>query len=372
VTATEIRIGHFAPYSGPASAYGTVGKALAAFFRMVNDQGGVAGRSINFITMDDGYVPGRAVEVTRRLVEQEKVSFLLDPLGTASNSAIEKYMNSRGVPQLFVATGADKWANPKAFPWTMGWAPSYRTEAQVYARYITANMPDAKVAAIYQNDDFGKDYLAGLRDVFGDRFNAVKSVSYEVADATIDSQAVTLRASGADVLVTAATPKFAAQMIRKMFDLGWKPAHFLSNVSISVASVMQPAGAEKGIGIISAAYNKDASDPAWAGDPGMLEWRAFMAKYIPDGDLNDTNYVFAYGIGITAMQVLRQCNGDFSRENIMRQAANLKDLVIPTHINGISVNTSPTNYHPIRQMRLMKWSGKQWELFGDVIEGPAI
>ncbi len=374
VTATELKIGHIVSYSGPASAYGVIGKTLVAYMRMVNDQGGIAGRRINFITLDDGYVPARAVEAARKLVEQEEVSFLLNPLGTPSNSAIQKYMNIKKVPQLFVATGADKWGNPKEFPWTMGWQPSYRTEAQIYAKYINANLPDARVAVIYQNDDFGKDYLAGLRDVFGDKHNArvIKTVSYEVTDATIDSQAVTLRASGADVLVTAATPKFAAQMIRKVFDLGWKPAHFLTNVSISVASVMEPAGPEKGTGIISAAYNKDAGDPAWAKDPGMMEWRAFMAKYIPDGDLNDTNYVFGYGVGVTAMQVLRQCNGDFSRENIMRQAASLKDLVIPTHISGIKVNTSPTNFHPIQQMQLMKWSGKAWELFGKVIEGSAV
>jgi branched-chain amino acid transport system substrate-binding protein len=374
VTATEIKIGHFVAYSGPASAYGVIGKTLVAFMRMVNDQGGVSGRKINFITVDDGYAAPRAVEAARRLVEQDEVSFLLNPLGTASNSAIQKYMNAKKVPQLFVATGADKWADPQRFPWTMGWQPSYRTEGQIYAKYINANLPYAKIAVIYQNDDFGKDYLAGLRDVFGDKYSSkvVKQVSFEVTDATIDSQAVTLKASGADVLVTAATPKFAAQMIRKVFDLGWKPAHFLTNVSVSVASVMEPAGAEKGIGVISAAYNKDAGDPTWAKDPGMLEWRAFMAKYIPDGDLNDTNYVFGYGVGVTAMQVLRQCGADLSRENIMKQAASLHDLVIPTHINGIKINTSATNYHPIQQMQLMKWTGKQWELFGNVIEGSAI
>ncbi len=371
VTATEIKIGQTEAYSGPASAYGAIGFGLVAFFKRVNDQGGIAGRKINFISVDDGYSPPKAVEQTRRLVEQEGVAFMLNGLGTPSNTAVQKYLNQKKVPQLFVSSGAEKWANPKEFPWTIGFQPSYRTEAQIYAKYILANKPNGKIAVLYQNDDFGKDYVAGIRDVLGDKYDrmVVKAVSYEVTDPTIDSQAVTLQGSGADVLVTAATPKFAAQMIRKIYDLDWKPLHLLTDVSISVASVITPAGPERAVGLIAAGYGKDASDPAFKDDPGMLEWRAFMKEYLPDADVTDANYAYAYSVGGVTLQTLKQCNGDFSRENILKQATNLQNLQLPMLLPGIVVNTSPTNYHPIRQEQLQRWNGTRWELFGNVIEG---
>ncbi|GGJ09612.1 ABC transporter substrate-binding protein [Neoroseomonas lacus] len=370
VTATELKIGNFMPYSGPASAYGVIGRGDAAFFKMVNDQGGVGGRQINFISYDDGYSPPRAVEQTRRLVEQDHVALLFHTLGTPSNSAIVRYTNQRRVPHLFLATGADKWGNYQDTPWTIGWQPSYRTEAQIYAKYMLEQKPNAKIALLYQNDDFGKDYVTGVKDVLGSRFDGmVTTASYEVTDPTVDSQVVSLRGSGADVMVTAATPKFAAQTIRKIHDIGWHPMHFLSNVSISIAAVMRPAGPERGIGIITSAYQKDITDATWANDPGMRSWREWMRKYLPEGDITDSGYATAFNASTTMLQVLKQCEGDFSRENIMRQVANLHDLEVPLLLPGIKVNTSPTNFHPIRQMQLQKWSGEHWERFGDVIEG---
>lgn len=370
VTATELKIGNFMPYSGPASAYGVIGRGDSAFFKMVNDNGGVGGRQINYISYDDGYSPPRSVEQTRRLVEQDRVAFLYHTLGTPTNSAVVRYVNARKVPHLFLATGADKWGNYRETPWTIGWQPSYRTEAQIYAKYMLEQKPSAKVALLYQNDDFGKDYVTGVKDVLGNRFDQmVTTASFEVTDPTVDSQIVTLRGTSADVLITAATPKFAAQTIRKVHDIGWRPMHFMTNVSISVAAVMRPAGPERGIGIITSAYQKDVTDPAWANDPHLQEWRAFMQKYLPEGDQADSGYVTSYNCTTTLMHVLRQCDGDFSRENIMRQVANLHDLEIPLLLPGIKVNTSPTNFHPIRQMQLQKWSGEHWERFGDVIQG---
>ena len=374
VTATEIKIGQTMAYSGPASAYGTSGRGLSAYFKRANDQGGVAGRMINFISVDDGYSPPKTVEQTRRLVEQEGVAFMLLGLGTAPNTAVQKYLNQKKVPQLFVASGADKWANPKEFPWTIGFNPSYRTEGQIWAKYVLANKPDGKIAFLYQNDDLGKDYVAGVRDVLGDRFDrmVVKLVSYEVTDPTIDSQAVAMQGSGADVLLTAATPKFAAQIIRKTFDLGWKPLHLLTNVSSSVATVILPAGAERAVGIVTAGFIKDLNDPAWSDDPGMAEWRGFMKEYMPDSDLNENNYLFAYAVGGTAMQMLKQCEGNFSRENILKQATNLHNLQCPTLLPGILVNTAPDNYHTIRQLQLARWNGARWERFGEVIQGSEV
>ena len=371
VTATEIKIGHTIPYSGPASAYGVIGQGHAAFFKRVNDKGGINGRKINFMSLDDGYSPPKTVEQVRRLVEQDQVAFLFNTLGTPNNTAIQKYVNQKKVPHLFLSTGADKWGNPKEFPWTIGWQPSYRTEAQIYAKYIMKNAPNGKVTVLYQNDDFGKDYLIGLKDGFGAQYSkfVTKEFSFEVTDATIDSQAVSMQATGADIVVTAATPKFAAQMIRKISDMGWKPLHFLTNVSTSVGAVITPAGPEKAVGIISSSYLKDPTDPTWANDAGMNEWRAFMKEYIPNGDLTDGGYVFSYGVCTTMVQVLKQCGNDFSRENVMRQAAAIKNLYVPTLLPGITVNTSPENYHPIRQMQLSKWTGKTWELFGEIIEG---
>jgi branched-chain amino acid transport system substrate-binding protein len=369
VTATEIKIGNTNPHSGPASAYGAIANAEVAYFRMINDRGGINGRKINFISLDDAYSPPKTVEQTRRLVEQEGVAFIFNGLGTPTQTAVRGYLNAHKVPQLFVATGADKWGDPKHFPWTMGWQPSYRTEAAIYAKYILREKPDAKIAVLYQNDDFGKDYLAGLKDGLGERYTkmVVKEVSYETTDPTIDSQAVTLQSSGADVLVTAATPKWAAQTIRKIADLNWKPLHFMTNVSVSVGSVIKPAGAANAVGMITGAYQKDATDPKWANDPGMQEWLAFMKQYMPGADITDNNHTYGYGVSATLMQVLRQCGNDLSRANIMRQAANLKDLEIPTLLPGIRVNTSPTNYHPIRAMQLQRWTGKTWDLFGEVI-----
>jgi len=371
VTATEIKIGHTIAYSGPASAYGVIGKSHSAFFKRVNDQGGVGGRKINFISLDDGYSPPKTVEMVRRLVEQDQVAFLFNTLGTPTNTAIHKYVNQKKVPHLFVATGADKWGDPKNYPWTIGWQPSYRTEAQIYAKYILQQKPDAKIAVIYQNDDFGKDYLIGVKDQLGANYakHVVKELTYEVTDATIDSQAVSMRDAGADVLVAAPTPKFAAQLIRKVYDMGWKPLFCMSNVAISVGAVMDPAGPEKGVGIISTLYLKDSSDPAWNDDAGMKDWRAFMKEYVPGGDLLDGGYIAAYGSAQTMLQTLKQCGTDFSRENVMHQAANIKDFVAATVLPGIKVNTSPTNYHPIKQMQLAKWNGKSWERFGDVLAG---
>ncbi len=371
VTDTEIKIGHTIPYSGPASAYGVIGQGHTAFFKRVNDKGGIAGRKINLISLDDGYAPPKTVEQVRRLVEQDQVAFLFNTLGTPNNTAIQKYVNSKKVPHLFLSTGADKWGDPEHFPWTIGWQPSYRTEAQIYAKYIMKNRPGAKVAVLYQNDDFGKDYITGFKDGFGKDYAkyVVKEFSFEVTDATIDSQAVSMQATGADVILTAATPKFAAQMIRKVSDMDWKPLHFLTNVSSSVGAVITPAGPERAVGIITSAYGKDPTDPTWANDAGMNEWRAFMKEYIPTGDLTDGGYVFSYGVCTTLMQMLKQCGTDFSRENVMKQATSLKDLYIPTLLPGITVSTSPTNFHPIRQMQLQKWTGKTWELFGEIIEG---
>jgi len=371
VTATEIKIGHTNPYSGPASAYGVLGKLEQAYFnKMVNEQGGVAGHKIDFISYDDGYSPPRTVEQIRKLVEQEKVAFTFNTLGTPSNSAIERYMNQRKVPQLFVATGADKWGNYKEFPWTIGWQPSYRTEAQIYTKYMLQQKPDMKLAILYQNDDFGKDYPAGVKDVLGDKFSKmVTTATYEVTDPTVDSQITGLQASGADVLLVVATPKFAAQAIRKVHDLNWKPMFFLTNVAISVGAVINPAGPENAVGIISAGYLKDSTDPAWKDDAGMKEWRAFMDKYMPGADQTDGGYIAAYAVSNTMLKVLKQCNDDFSRENVMKQATNLHDVDNPLLLPGIKINTSPTNYHPIRAMQLMKWDGKTWVRFGEIIEG---
>jgi branched-chain amino acid transport system substrate-binding protein len=371
VTATEIKIGNTNAYSGPASAYGVIAKTESAFFRMVNDQGGVAGRKINFISYDDSYSPPKTVEQTRRLIEQDQVAFLFQSLGTLTNTAIHRYVNQKKVPHLFISTGADKWGDYKRFPWTMGYQPSYRTEAQIYTKYMQSALPNAKMAILYQNDDFGKDYPAGVKDVLGDKYESVvvKEATFETSDATVDSQLTTLQASGANVLLVAATPKFAAQAIRKVHDLGWHPTFFLTNVSISVGAVMNPAGPENGVGIITTGYMKDPTDPAFKDDPGMNEWRAFMAKYMPGSDLTDGGYVFAYGVSMVMWQVLKQCNGDFSRANIMKQAANLHDAYDPVLLPGIKVNTSPTNFHPIRAMQLQRWTGTTWERFGDVIEG---
>ena len=368
-TDTEIKIGNTMPYSGPASAYGTIGKAEAAYFKKINDEGGINGRKINFISLDDGYSPPKTVEMVRRLVEQDEVLLVFGPLGTPSNTAIQKYMNAKKVPQLFVATGATKWNDPKGNPWTMGWQPNYQTETTVYAKHILKTKPNAKIGVLYQNDDYGKDYLKGLKDGLADKVKMiVAEVSFEVTDPTIDSQIVQLQGSGADVFINITTPKFAAMAIRKAHDIGWKPVQYLNNVSASVGSVLTPAGLEKSVGIISSNYGKDPTDPQWANDPGMNEWRAFMAKYFPDGNLTDSSNVYGYSVARTLVQVLKQCGDNLTRENVMKQAANLKDFDTGLALPGIRINTSPTDFAPIQAIQLVKFDGKTWGLFGEVLD----
>ncbi len=370
VTATELKIGHTIAYSGPASSYGVIGKLEVAFWKMVNAEGGVGGRKINFISLDDGYSPPKTVEQVRRLVEQDKVAFLFNNLGTPTNSAIVRYVNHKKVPHLFLATGASKWADYHKYPWTMGFQPNYRTEAQIYTKYILKEKPNAKIAILYQNDDFGKDYPTGVKDVLGDRYHKmVTEATYETTDPTIDSQMTQLQASGADVLLVAAIPKFAAQSIRKVHDLGWKPLFLMTNVSVSVATVMEPAGPEKGVGVISSNYIKDPTDPQWDKDPGLNEWRAFIDKWAPDADKTDISNVYAYGVSKAMLHVLRQCKGDFSRPNILHQAESIHKLELPTLLPGVTVSTSHTNHAPIKALRLMRWNGKSWTFFGDIIEG---
>ena len=366
---SEIRIGNTNPYSGPASAYGTIGKSIAAYFKMVNDQGGINGRKINFISYDDGYSPPKTVEMVRKLVEQDEVLFVFQTLGTPSNTAIHKYMNARKVPQLHVATGATKWNDPKHFPWTMGWQPNYQTEGQVYARHILQTKPDAKIAILFQNDDYGKDYVKGLKDGLGDKAKSmiVAEASYEVTEPTVDSQIVQLQSSGANVLFNVATPKFAAQAIRKAYDIGWKPVHYLNNVSTSVGSVLTPAGLDKSVGLITTAYYKDPTDQRWADDPAVKQWVAFMKKYNPDANLNDAFGMYGYSVAMTAHQVLRQAGDNLTHENIMRQAASMKDYRVETLLPRILINTSKDDYAPIEAVQLQRFNGKQWELFGDVI-----
>jgi branched-chain amino acid transport system substrate-binding protein len=369
VTATEIKIGNTMPYSGPVSSYSPIGKLESAFFKMVNEQGGVAGHQIIFDTLDDGYSPPKTVEDVRRLIEEDQVAFLFNTLGTPTNSAIVRYVNQKKVPHLFVSTGAAKWGEYKEYPWTTGFQPDYRTESQIYAKYILQQKPNAKVAVLYQNDDFGKDYLFGLHAVFGDRYGKmVTEATYEPTDPTVDSQISTLQASGADVLVVVAAPKFAAQAIRKVYDLSWKPLFVMTNVSISVAAVLTPAGPEKAIGMISTGWLKDPTDHQWDNDAGMKEWRAFMAKYMPGADLTDGNYVYAYAASKLMLHVLQACKGNFSRDNIMKQAESLHDLELPTLLPGIKVNTSHTDHRPVKAMRLERWDGKTWVMFGDIIE----
>ncbi|MCC8944517.1 MULTISPECIES: ABC transporter substrate-binding protein [Bradyrhizobium] len=366
---TEIKIGNIMPYSGPASAYGVIGRTEAAYFKKVNDAGGINGRKINFISYDDAYSPPKAVEQARKLVESDEVLLIFNSLGTPSNSAIQKYMNSKKVPQLFVATGATKWNDPKDFPWTMGWQPNYQSETQIYAKYILKNMPNAKIAVLYQNDDYGKDYLKGLKDGLGQKAASmiVAEESFETSQPTIDSNIVKLKASNADVFIDIATPKFAAQAIKKVAEIGWKPTHFLNNVSASVGSVIKPAGFENAQDIISAAYLKDASDKQWDNDPGMKEFYAFMAKDFPEGDKLDGGTVVGFGVAQTLVQVLKQCGDNLTRENIMKQAASLKDFRTEVLLPGVKINTAANDFAPISQLQLMKFKGEKWELFGEVI-----
>src|SRR6201747_1919719 len=369
-TNTEIKIGNIMPYSGPASAYAVIGKTEDAYFRKINAEGGINGRKINFISYDDGYSPPKAVEQARKLVEADEVLLIFNPLGTPSNSAIQKYMNSKKVPQLFVSTGAAKWNDPKNFPWTMGWQPNYQTEARIYAAYILKNHPGKTIGIFYQNDDFGKDYLIGLREGLGDQAGKLVVVesSYETSTPTVDSQIVQIKSANPDIFINISTPKFAAQAIKKIGELKWTPVHFLTNVSGSIGGVMKPAGYENDQGILSTAYFKDPKDPQWKDDPAMNEWRAFMTKWYPEGDQDDASTVFAYGVAKGLEQVLRQCKDDLTRENIMKQAANL-NFEIGIYLPGTHIKTSPTDFAPLEQLQMMRFKGESWELFGPLMSG---
>jgi branched-chain amino acid transport system substrate-binding protein len=367
-TDTEIKIGNIMPYSGPASAYGAIGKTEAAYFRMINAGGGINGRKINFISYDDAYSPPKAVEQARRLVESDEVLLVFNSLGTPSNSAIQKYMNARQVPQLFVASGATRWNEPKAFPWTMGWQPSYQSEARVYAKYLIKEKPDAKIGVLYQNDDFGKDYLKGLKDGFGAKASMMAAEEgYEISEPSIDNHIDKLKVSGADVVISITTPKFAAQAIKRIAELGWKPLQIVSNVSSSVGGVMKPAGFEISQGILSATYAKDGADRQWDNDPGMKKFFAFLEKYHPDGNRIDAATVFGYGAAQTLVKVLEMCGDDLTRANVMKRAASLKDFTPDTLLPGIKINTSATDFAPIEQLQMMRFKGEKWELFGDIL-----
>jgi branched-chain amino acid transport system substrate-binding protein len=367
---TEIKVGNIMPYSGPASSYAVIGKTEAAYFKMLNEKGGINGRKINFISYDDGYSPPKMVEQARKLVESDEVLLILNPLGTPGNTAIQKYMNQKQVPQLFVSTGAAKWNDPKNFPWTMGWQPSYQVEARIYAQYILSNYPGKTVGILYANDDFGKDYLVGLKEGLGDKAGKliISEVSYETSQPTVDSQVVALKSANPDIFINIATPKFAAQAIKKVGEMGWKPIQFLTNVSASVGAVMKPAGYDNSQDILSAAYLKDPKDRQWDNDPGMVEWRAFMDKYFPEGDKEDAATVFGYGVAKGFEQVLRQCGDDLTRANIMKQAASL-NIEVPIYLPGTKIKTSATDYAPIEQLQMMRFKGESWELFGPLMSG---
>jgi branched-chain amino acid transport system substrate-binding protein len=373
VTATEIKIGSTTSLSGPVSALGIQARCQEAFFRMINEQGGIGGRKITFIYYDDAFSPAKTVEQTRRLIESDNVAFLFSMLGTAPNSAVVKYINANKVPHLFLSVNGDKWGDYQTYPWTMGFAPSARIEAQIFAKYALQQKPDAKFAVLYQNDDLGKDFVAGLRDVLGTRFDsAAQALSHEVTDPTVDSQVVSLRASNADVLISGTTAKFVAQSIRKVFELGWKPLHFITSGAASVSSTINPAGPERAQGVITSAYIKDPSDPAWADDAGMKEYLSFMAKYFSEGNPKEVYNTYAFTVASVLRKVLEQCNGNFARDNIMRQANSLNNVEVATLLPGIRVNTSPTNHHPLRQIQLQRWEGQGWTRFGGIIEGANI
>jgi branched-chain amino acid transport system substrate-binding protein len=364
----EIRIGNTNPYSGPASAYGTIGKTIGAYWKMVNDQGGINGRKVVWISYDDGYSPPKTVEMVRKLVEQDQVLFVFQTLGTPPNTAIHKYMNMKKVPQLHVATGATKWNDPKNFPWTMGWQPNYQTEGRIYAQHILKNNPKAKIGILYQNDDYGKDYLKGMKDGLGNKVSMiVKEVSYEVTDPTVDSQIVQLQASGADTFFNITTPKFAAQAIRKSYDIGWKPTHYLNNVSTSPGAVLKPAGFEKSVGLISTTYLKDQTDEQWKNDPAIKEWETFMKKYYPDGDLLSSFPLYGYTVAQTLHQVLKQAGNNLTRANVIKQAASMKGYRADTMLPGIRINTDGGDFAPIESVQLIRFDGKQWQRFGEIM-----
>jgi branched-chain amino acid transport system substrate-binding protein len=369
VTDKEIKIGNTNPYSGPASSYGTIGKSIAAYFNKINEMGGVNGRKINFISLDDGYSPPKTKEQFRKLVEQEEVAFIFQSLGTPTNSAVHEYMNRKKVPQLFVATGATKWGDPKGHPWTMGYQPNYQTAGRIYGNYILANAPEGKIGILYQNDDYGKDYVTGLKLALGDKFDSmvIAQESYEAADPTVDSQVVNLKSKGADVFYNVSIPKFAAQAIKKAYEIGWKPVHVLNDVSASISSVLKPAGFDASKGIVTGVYLKDPTDPAWKDDPEYKEWVAFMDKYLPEGDKTNSFNAYGYAVAQLMVHVLNQCGNDLSRENIMAQAANLQDVRLKMLLPGILVNTSPTDFYPLEQMQMQQFDGKEWVRFGPIV-----
>jgi branched-chain amino acid transport system substrate-binding protein len=366
---TEIRIGNIMPYSGPLSAYSIIGKTEAAYFNKINAEGGINGRKINFISYDDGFSPPKTVEQARKLVESDDVLFMFQSLGTPTNAAIEKYLNDRKVPQLFVATGATRFGDFKSFPWTTGWQPTYQIEGRIYAQYLLQNHPNARIGILFQNDDSGKDYVKGLKDGLEGRMQIVAEVPYEVSDPTVDSQVVTIKSSGADVFFIEASPKFAAQAIRKTAELDWKPIRLLASISASVGSVLKPAGVENAKEVMSAAYLKDPTDPAWKNDPAIGEWEAFMQKYYPEGDRTSTFTVYGYLVAQTMIQVLKQCGDDLTRASVMRQAANLKDLELGLLLPGIKINTGPNDYYPIKQMQMSRFNGEYIELVGPILNG---
>jgi branched-chain amino acid transport system substrate-binding protein len=367
----EIRVGNIMPYSGPASAYGIIGQTEAAYFKMINAEGGINGRKINFMSYDDGYSPPKTVEQARKLVEDDQVLLIFNSLGTPTNTAIERYMNAKKVPQLFVATGATKWNDPKRFPWTMGWQPSYQSEGRIYAQYLIANHPHGKIGILYQDDDYGKDYVKGLKDGLAGRIPVVAEQSYETTDPTIDSQIVNLQASGADIFYDITTPKFAAQAIKKVAEIGWKPLHLLNNVSASIGSVIKPAGFENSKGILSTEFFKDPTDPTWKDDAAFKKWQTFMDRYFPDGDRTNAFTVYGYLVSETFVDVLKRCGHDLTRANVMAQAANLNNLQLGMLLPGISINTSRTDYAPIKQMQMVRFTGDRWQLFGPIINGAA-
>ena len=367
---TEIKIGNIMPYSGPASAYGVIGKTQQAYFDKINAEGGINGRKVKFISYDDGYSPPKAVEQARKLVESDEVLLIFNSLGTPSNSAIQKYMNAKKVPQLFVATGASKWNDPKDFPWTMGWQPSYQSEAHIYSKYILKEKPDAKIGVLYQNDDFGKDYLKGLKDGLGAKASMISAEeSYETSEPSIDNHVVKLKSAGVDVFISITTPKFAAQAIKKLAEIDWHPVHIVSNVSASVGGVIKPAGFENSQGILSANYAKDGSDPQWDNDSGMKKFYTFLGKYYPDGDRLNASVVYGYGVAQTMAKVLQMCGDDLTRANVMKQAASLKDFEPDTLLPGIKINTSATDFAPIKQLQMVRFKGEKWELIGDIMSG---
>src|SRR5579864_9537244 len=369
-TDTEIKIGQTLPFSGPASAYASIGKTQAAYFNMINEQGGVNGRKINLVQYDDGYSPPKAVEQVRKLVENDEVLFMFQMIGTPSNAAVQKYLNTKKVPQLFAATGASRFSDPKNYPWTLGFNPNYFVEGRIYGQYILKNYPDAKVGVLYQNDDLGRDYLNGIKSGLGDKAATmvVAEASYEISDPTVDSQILKLKSAGVDVLFDASTPKFAAQTIKKNAELGWRPVHILDINATSVGAVMQPAGLEASKGVISVNYGKDPLDPAWKDDPGMKKYFEFMAKYYPDGDKNSLFNTFGYSTSQLLIHPLQQCGDDLTRENVMKQATSLKDVVLDLALPGIKANTSPTDYRVNKQLQMEKFNGERWELFGPILE----